>query len=1013
MTRLAAFASRLRRLLARRLALAVLAVGAAVIVVLFYAIEAVGDTATREADTLDLARGLVIDVAQGQEYYLDTRSGRDDVALAEIIGPVTERRAEVRRHVRDQRSTVMGRVLLEAEEQAGLWSAAITEAVISGGAPETHEEVDRAVDGVFEMTERAVRLTQAKREDADRDLARLRLGVVGMMVGVVAALALAVHWARRGLETQNARLERRVTAATAEMQAVIDSALDALVVIDEAGTIVTWSPRAEQLFGWTSDEIVGRSIVEMVVPEDLEATRRKYESYTAADGDDILGSRVTSEAVDRQGRRFPVEAAVAAVEGSPEPRFSIFIRDVTQQLEDQRALEQAVERAEQAAQAKSAFLATMSHEIRTPLNAIVGMTSLLLDTRVDPEQHDYVETIRGSGDQLLALINDILDFSKIESGSLDLERRPFSLTECIEGALDLVAGPAAAKGLDLAYHIEPGAPLHVVGDITRLRQVVVNLVANAVKFTHEGEVLVTVDGRDHGDDTELHVDVRDTGIGIPPDRVDKLFQPFIQVDTSTTREYGGTGLGLAISRRLAQAMGGDMWVESEPGEGSTFHFTVVVAPTGDLPVTRRSPLVGRRLLIVDDNETNRRILAYQARSWGVEPTLAATPVEALDMVRQGVPFDMAVLDMHMPVMDGVTLASRIRELRRSDELPLVLLTSLGARPEGSDELFAANINKPIKPQLLHDELSRVLGMETAAPAVKSAPDAKALRILVAEDNVVNQKVAIRTLERLGYRADVVASGGEALAALDRQPYHVILMDVQMPGMDGLEATRRIRADLPAERQPWIVALTANAFAEDRDACMTAGMDDYVSKPVRRDELVAALDRAGAHHPPSVTAEAAAAAAADEPPAAPPEPPAAMAKPATTAAAPAAEPAAVEPAEDEAGPDEGIAAARAALADELGDEFADEIVEGYLVEATTAVAELEAAVETDDHARASRVAHGLKSTSATVGAHALAAHCDGIERGRGSLRASVEAVITELARVRVELRRLTPAGHHPG
>jgi CheY-like chemotaxis protein/HPt (histidine-containing phosphotransfer) domain-containing protein len=259
----------------------------------------------------------------------------------------------------------------------------------------------------------------------------------------------------------------------------------------------------------------------------------------------------------------------------------------------------------------------------------------------------------------------------------------------------------------------------------------------------------------------------------------------------------------------------------------------------------------------------------------------------------------------------------------------------------------------------------------------------------------------------------VASGGEALAALDRQPYHVILMDVQMPGMDGLEATRRIRADLPNDRQPWIVALTANAFAEDRDACMTAGMDDYVSKPVRRDDLVAALNRAGAHHPPSVAAEAAAAVATDEPPAAPPEPTAAVVAPSTPAAAPAAGPAAVEPAPDEAGPGEAIAAARAALADELGDEFADEIIEGYLVEATTAVAELEAAVETDDLARASRVAHGLKSTSATVGAHALAAHCDDIERGRGSLRASVEAVITELARVRVELRRLTPAGHHPG
>ena len=520
--------------------------------------------------------------------------------------------------------------------------------------------------------------------------------------------------------------------------------------------------------------------------------------------------------------------------------------------------------AEAANRAKSVFLATMSHEIRTPMNAVIGTTSLMRDTNLTVEQEEFIETIRASGDALLTIIDGVLDYSMIEAGRIMLESQPFDLRDCVESAFDLVAAQAAEQELNIAYLIDKQVPAAVFGDVARLRQVLVNLLSNAAKFTKVGEVVMQVTSEQAAsEEYELHFSVRDTGIGILPDRAGQLFQPFSQVDASATRRYGGTGLGLVISKRLSELMGGTMWVESQIDKGSTFYFTIRAnaAPATLRPYQQESHphLRAKRVLIVDDNGTNRRILTTQTQEWGMAPQDTASPADALRWIqvslRDGKSFDVVILAMRMSDMDGLTLAKKIRQSENEksarDGLPLVMLTALEQQEfEAQGVDLAAILNEPIKPSQLYSALTGIFASTESQVQKRSAKDELKfdaqmgerlpLRILLAEDNMVNQKLALRLLQRMGYRADIAGNGLEVLEALYRQHYDVVLMDVQMPDMDGLEATRFIVQEWSPQQRPRIIAMTANAMKEDRAICLAAGMDDSVSKPIRIAELVSAL-----------------------------------------------------------------------------------------------------------------------------------------------------------------------------
>jgi PAS domain S-box-containing protein len=639
-------------------------------------------------------------------------------------------------------------------------------------------------------------------------------------------------------------------------QSIVQNAVEGIFQTSLDGRFLLVNPALARMYGYCSPEHLMQSVhdISLNIYVDPEV-RTKFRGQMERDGE-VHGLEYQVRRLDGSVIWVSEHSRSVRNERGEVLYYEGFIQDITLRKCAEDELRTSKDTAESASRAKSQFLAVMSHEIRTPMNGVIGMTSLLLSSGLTSEQRELAETIRQSGDALLTIINDILDFSKIESGRIDLENEEFDLHSCAEGALDLLATRAAEKRLDLLCDIAEGTPAIVRGDVTRLRQVIVNLLSNAVKFTEQGEVVLTVRSEPPTNGKVLlEFAVKDTGIGISAESMGRLFQSFSQADASTTRRYGGTGLGLAISKRLAEFMGGSMIAESQLGGGSTFRFSIVAEAVAGAPhchfSTARSQLGGRRLLIVDDNATHRRILTKLTSSWHIQPHAVETGAEALRLVRSGQRFDFALIDLELAEIDGLTLAKAIRDLRPAPELPLIVLTSAGKLERTNhDQLFAACLSRPVKPthlfNALVDLVPRPHSEESASPRPpENLVYAQPERVLLAEDNFVNQKVALRMLARLGYHADVAGNGQEVLAALQRQNYDVILMDVAMPDMDGLEATRRIRSMRTGKDRPWIVALTANAMQGDRELCLDAGMDDYIRKPIKLSELATALSHARA------------------------------------------------------------------------------------------------------------------------------------------------------------------------
>jgi PAS domain S-box-containing protein len=660
---------------------------------------------------------------------------------------------------------------------------------------------------------------------------------------------------------------KRSDEARARLAAIVESSGDAIASTDLGGILTSWNAGAEKLFGYTQQEALGQHF-RMLLPADRQDQAQM--TIEAMRG----GSKVFNierEGVRKDGSRVPVSLTASPIRNEQGEVIGVssISRDITERLRWAAELQLAKDAADAANRAKGDFLANMSHEIRTPMNAILGMTELALDSQLTPEQRDYLVTVHDAATSLLALLNDILDFSKIEAGKLQLEETDFSLRDLVADSMRVLGLRAHRKGLELASDVRREVPDLVVGDPTRLRQVLVNLVGNAIKFTEHGEVVVRVARQEQSDGgVVLHFAVADTGIGIPRGKQEAIFESFVQADSSTTRKYGGTGLGLTISAQLISMMGGRIWVESEPGLGSTFHFTAGFArPAGGYAApspASAQELRGLRVLVVDDSATNRRIMLEMLEQWGMKPAAAVGVTEALSALHgarhAGAPFALVLTDANMPERDGFELAAEIRAHSDLDAATVMMITSGGRAGDAARcrELgLAGYLLKPVKQSDLLDAILTALaaaprgsamGAKLAGAARASAarrgtrPAPRALRVLIAEDHPVNQELATRILEKRGHTCRVAQNGAEALAMLGQEKFDAVLMDVQMPVMNGLEAAEEIRVrEKSAGGHVPIIAMTAHAMAGDRERCLAAGMDGYLAKPIDSQQMIAVLE----------------------------------------------------------------------------------------------------------------------------------------------------------------------------
>ena len=745
-------------------------------------------------------------------------------------------------------------------DYAGL--ARIIEAVPEGNLPVDDDGLAQLQDiNANQLMDGLDDAVNKLREAWQRQRMLLLAAEAGIFLATILALIFAGLFVFRPMIRMILAENHELLTAERRLSAVINTVGEAILSTDGEGKILSMNSEAARLWQYEFKDLEGQ-VVDCLfsVPGFFhEASERAFGS--GIDDPHTL-TYVEAEAISRDGRRFPVDVAFDRTEVDGELLYTLACRDITERSEYERQLVESKEMAEAGNRAKSEFLANMSHEIRTPMNGVIGMTGLLLETELTPTQHEFVETLRTSGESLLGIINDILDFSKIEAGRLKLNEFPFDLRSCVQEALDLIAPKAREKHLDLVHIVHDDLPSSLIGDDQRLRQVLLNLVGNAIKFTDRGEVSLEITGRavtplvapapatpdapaETRDLWEISFAVKDTGMGIPHDKMELLFKAFSQVDAAATRSHGGTGLGLVISERLVHLMGGTISVSSEVGRGSTFMFTIQAPSSGARPKEQvDETLQGKRLLVVDDNETNLSILALHTQRWGMTVTAATSGDEALARLQEGQEFDAAIIDLMMPGMDGLTLAENMREFESAKKMPVILLSS------GESEIdparwqvgFLSVLPKPWKSTALLRELQRVFAPVNAPPLPPAMAQTQRIleptsaadnpvKILVVEDNPTNLQVVITVLNALGYEPDTAVNGQKGIELAEANGYDLILLDVQLPDIDGWSVARHLRQHVRDKRLT-IVAITANVTPEDRQACFDAGMDDFVMKPFK-------------------------------------------------------------------------------------------------------------------------------------------------------------------------------------